>query len=138
MRCCRLLSAGRTCICIDSRSAAESTECIATGVRVFSSDARNVRLCDLKLRRLERCVYEYDFGDLWVHDVRLEATLAADLKRTYPVCVAGKCAAPPEDCGGPHAFMANRRRYCARGSAQAWEDLDERGEELDEEESVTG
>ena len=89
------------------------------GGQSFSTDARKVRLCDLKLRRLERFVYEYDFGDVWIHDIRLEATLAVDLKATYPVCVAGKCAAPPEDCGGPYAFMANRWRYCARGSAES-------------------
>lgn len=34
------------------------------GGQSFSTDARKVRLCDLHLRRLERFVYEYDFGDL--------------------------------------------------------------------------
>jgi Plasmid pRiA4b ORF-3-like protein len=34
-----------------------------------------VRLCDLKLRRLERFVYEYDFGDSWIHDLRLETAV---------------------------------------------------------------
>jgi hypothetical protein len=63
-------------------------------------DARGVQLRDLKLRRLERFVYEYDFGDSWIHDLRLEATLPVDPRKTYPVCVAGKCSAPPEDCGG--------------------------------------
>ncbi|MGH7592825.1 MAG: plasmid pRiA4b ORF-3 family protein [Gemmatimonadales bacterium] len=107
------------------------------GGQSFSTDACKVRLCDLHLRRLERFVYEYDFGDLWIHDIRLEATLAADLKTTYPVCVAGKCAAPPEDCGGPHAFMANRWRYCAKGSGESGEEIDEWDDDLDEEESDT-
>ena len=108
------------------------------GGQSFSTDARQVRLRNLNLRRLERFVYEYDFGGLWVHDIRVEATLAADLKVTYPACVAGKCAAPPEDCGGPYAFMATRWRYCARGSGETGEDLDEWDEDLDEEGSVTG
>jgi hypothetical protein len=64
-------------------------------------DARSVRLDGLKLRRLERFVYEYDFGDSWIHDLRLEATLPVNPRKTYPMCVAGKCSAPPEDCGGP-------------------------------------
>jgi hypothetical protein len=46
-----------------------------------------------------RFTYEYDFGGSWVHDIRMEATLPIDPARRYPVCVGGKCSAPPEDCG---------------------------------------
>ena len=45
------------------------------GRGMIGIDATDVRLCDLKLRRLERFVYEYDFGDSWIHDLRLETTL---------------------------------------------------------------
>src|SRR5665213_1150617 len=69
------------------------------GGGMIGTDATGVRLDGLKLRRLERFTYEYDFGDSWIHDLRLEATLPADPRKAYPVCVAGKCAAPPEDCG---------------------------------------
>jgi hypothetical protein len=65
------------------------------GGGMIGIDARGVRLGDLGLRRLERFVYEYDFGDSWIHDLRLEATLPVNPRKTYPVCVAGKCAAPP-------------------------------------------
>lgn len=44
--------------------------------------------------------YVYDFGDDWVHKVAVEKMLPADPKIRYPVCVAGKRACPPEDCGG--------------------------------------
>jgi hypothetical protein len=77
--------------------------------QVSAGGARRVRIGDLKLRRMERFTYEYDFGDSWVHDIRIEATLPID--PGYPVCVAGTCAAPPEDCGGPDTFMENRWRY---------------------------
>ena len=98
-------------------------------------DARGVRLGDLDLRRLERFVYEYDFGDSWIHDLRLEAKLPLDPRKTYPVCVAGKCSAPPEDCGGPSAFMANRQYYAGVGRGRSAEDLDDFAGEFDDEES---
>ena len=80
------------------------------GAGMIGINATGVRLCDLKLRRLERFVYEYDFGDSWIHDLRLEATLPINASKVYPMCAAGKCSAPPEDCGGAYAFMANRGR----------------------------
>ena len=70
----------------------------------FDTDAHKALIGQLELRRLERFTYEYDFGDLWVHDLRIEATLPLDPKRLYPVCIAGRRAAPPEDCGGQQAF----------------------------------
>jgi hypothetical protein len=36
------------------------------GGAFFETDARKVRIGDLKLRRMERFTYEYDFGDSWV------------------------------------------------------------------------
>jgi hypothetical protein len=82
------------------------------------------RIGDLKLRRMERFTYEYDFGDRWVHDIRIEGTLPIDPAKRYPVCVAGKCSAPPEDCGGPDAFMENRWRYEVMGSRESREELE--------------
>jgi hypothetical protein len=49
--------------------------------------------------------YEYDFGDGWDHTVHLEAILPADPEATYPVCVAGERACPPEDCGGAWGYV---------------------------------
>jgi hypothetical protein len=45
-------------------------------------------------------LYTYDFGDEWEHLVKLEKILPREAKKKYPVCVAGKRACPPEDCGG--------------------------------------
>lgn len=44
--------------------------------------------------------YLYDFGDDWMHEIRLENVLAREKGLRYPVCVAGERACPPEDCGG--------------------------------------
>jgi hypothetical protein len=105
------------------------------GGGMIGIDARSVRLDGLKLRRLERFVYEYDFGDSWIHDLRLEATLPINPRKIYPMCVAGKCSAPPEDCGGPSAFMANRQYYARLGRGRYDEDLEDCMDDFDDEES---
>ncbi len=49
--------------------------------------------------------YTYDFGDDWRHTVRLERIESRDKKRKYPVCLAGRRACPPEDCGGIFGYF---------------------------------
>lgn len=77
----------------------------------FTADARTVRLADLHLRLRERFTYAYDFGDGWVHEIHLEQQTPVDPRRTYPLCNGGAHGGPPEDCGGPWAFMAQRQQY---------------------------
>ncbi len=77
----------------------------------FSDDPDAVRLKDLGLRINERFVYEYDFTDDWQHQIRVEAILVPESNRRYPVCFDSRRACPPEDCGGPWAFMALRQHY---------------------------
>lgn len=51
------------------------------------------------------CEYVYDFGDDWRHKVELEDILLAEEGVTYPRCLKGKRACPPEDCGGPWGYL---------------------------------
>lgn len=51
-----------------------------------------------------RFTYEYDFGDGWRHTLVLEKTLEPDPKASYPRCLTGKRACPPEDCGGAWGY----------------------------------
>src|SRR3954451_4158969 len=74
----------------------------------FSTDAGQVRLDSFQFRTNERFLYEYDLRDSWQHEVRVERRLTVEPKRTYPVCIGGRRAAPPEDCGGPWAFLVRR------------------------------
>jgi hypothetical protein len=74
----------------------------------FRDDPRRVSLSDLGLRLKEKFLYEYDFTDQWRHLIRVEAILPSEPAQFYPVCISGKRAAPPEDCGGPWAFMERR------------------------------
>jgi hypothetical protein len=69
-----------------------------------SMDERQVRLHEVLGRVGAKAVYTYDFGDSWEHAIVLEKRLPADPKLTYPMCVAGARACPPEDCGGIPGF----------------------------------
>jgi hypothetical protein len=62
-------------------------------------DERRIRL-DQLIREGDKFIYTYDFGDDWTHLITVEKILVADPKARYPVCIKGKRACPPEDCGG--------------------------------------
>ena len=48
----------------------------------------------------DKFVYEYDFGDSWEHVILVEKILQLETGVNYPICLGGKRACPPEDCGG--------------------------------------
>src|SRR5690606_17409835 len=41
----------------------------------------------------------------WEHEIRLEDRRPANPRTHYPCCVGGDGNCPPEDCGGPEAWM---------------------------------
>jgi hypothetical protein len=46
-------------------------------------------------------LHEYDFGDGWHHEVTVQAVeLIDDERNSWPMCLAGANACPPEDVGG--------------------------------------
>ncbi|RUW45798.1 hypothetical protein EOA32_33220 [Mesorhizobium sp. M1A.F.Ca.ET.072.01.1.1] len=45
----------------------------STGKRHRDAAGREVTLANLQLRGRQRIRYEYDFGDRWEHDLRVEA-----------------------------------------------------------------
>jgi hypothetical protein len=49
--------------------------------------------------------YIYDFGDYWEHTILLEMVTSLDEGATYPRCIEGERAAPPEDCGGVGGYL---------------------------------
>lgn len=51
-----------------------------------------------------RFTYTYDFGDDWIHAIKVEKVVPPEPGVQYPRCTAGKNAAPPEDCGGPWGY----------------------------------
>jgi hypothetical protein len=68
-----------------------------------AEDACATELGDvLPIRNLRpRFLYEYDFGDEWIHQVIVEERFPPEHGVRYPRCVGGERACPPEDCGGP-------------------------------------
>ena len=69
------------------------------------SETYQTTLRELGLHVRERFLYEYDFGDYWQHEMRLEKITEPEPKKSYPICIGGKRACPPEDCGGPLAYQ---------------------------------
>ena len=89
-------------------------------LHLFTFDGRrfgNPRLLDLadlapesiQLRKVltqpkQRMFYTYDMGDNWHHQVVLEAIQEAHPRATFPKCIDGARACPPEDVGGSWGY----------------------------------
>lgn len=72
-------------------------------------DARRYTLGQLLQGQALAIRYLYDFGDGWLHRVKLEAVNPLDASQLLqmqqlPQCVGGRNACPPEDCGGVPGF----------------------------------
>ena len=81
------------------------------GGEIFFKDADEVFLKDFQFYINERFLYKYNFFDNWELEIRLEKTLSLNPKTIYPCCIGGKRAPPPENCGGPKAFMELQDYY---------------------------
>ena len=67
-------------------------------------DEKKIKLCQAIACLKGKFIYEYDFGDSWEHEIRLEKIISAEAGVRYPTCIAGKGACPPEDCGGIYGY----------------------------------
>ncbi|MDP2181353.1 MAG: plasmid pRiA4b ORF-3 family protein [Actinomycetota bacterium] len=64
-------------------------------------------LADLAHAGVREWDYLYDFGDDWLHTIRIEETHEAEESdQVVPLVLAGERACPPEDCGGPYGYEA--------------------------------
>jgi hypothetical protein len=52
-----------------------------------------------------RLRWDYDLGDGWEHEVAVEAIESPTERGRYPMCLDGKRACPPEDCGGASGYI---------------------------------
>jgi hypothetical protein len=65
-----------------------------------AEDESRVMLCELAPKLKSKLIYEYDFGDSWKHLIEVVKISPPVEGLKYPLCIAGKHACPPEDCGG--------------------------------------
>jgi hypothetical protein len=93
-------------------------------------DERETRLADVARVRT-RIGYEYDFGDSWEHDLLVEARVVAEEGKTYPACIEGESACPPEDCGGAYGFEELKALLAGPRSAERDEMREWAGEDYD-------
>jgi len=64
----------------------------------------NQNIADYFSMENQSAVYTYDFGDSWEHKIQLEKILPREKGVEYPICIKGKRACPPEDCGGTWGY----------------------------------
>lgn len=65
-----------------------------------AEDETKTKLCELAPAVKSKLIYEYDFGDGWDHQIDVVKIGPPAQGIDYPVCLKGKLACPPEDCGG--------------------------------------
>ncbi len=65
---------------------------------------KTVKLIQVVFGEKTRFIYEYDFGDSWYHKILIEKILPLEPDKQYPICLKGKRACPPEDCGGAPGY----------------------------------
>lgn len=93
--------------------------------------SEGVRLNSLLRKEKQKIVYEYDFGDSWLHTILLEKILPSDPEQELPFCVTGKRACPPEDCGGMPGYWQMLETLAGPDGEEKTDLLDWLGESFD-------
>lgn len=67
-----------------------------------TKDSSKVKLSNIFGKKFHKLFYVYDFGDNWVHEITLESI--SNEKQKTAICLSGKGACPPEDCGSIYGY----------------------------------
>jgi hypothetical protein len=68
-------------------------------------DEKEFKLCQVVQAEDVDFTFLYDYSSEWEHTVLVEKILPKEPDVKYPICIDGKRACPPEDCGGPPGFI---------------------------------
>jgi hypothetical protein len=71
-------------------------------------DESSICLKEIFNKKQQKILYEYDFGDQWIHEILLEKVHPFDPAQELPFCLKGKGHCPPEDCGGVWGYFRLR------------------------------
>lgn len=63
------------------------------------ADERALFLSEVLKKPKQKFWYEYDFGDSWIHEITVEKIFPVESAHPGAICLAGRRACPPEDCG---------------------------------------
>ena len=92
---------------------------------VPAPNAAKVKISEFFLGKSKppRCIYIYDMGDNWEHEVKLRREFS-DPERFRRRLIAGERACPPEDCGGVGGYES-MVEFLQTGESSWGEDPDE-------------
>ena len=91
-----------------------------------TKDARRYKLYKLLSGEKTKLSYIYDFGDGWQHELTVEKIIPAEQELKHPLCLDGRRAGPPEDCGG----IGGYENYLEILRTPPLDDPDEEDEEI--------
>ena len=66
--------------------------------------SKSLMLFQAASRARSKFIYLYDMGDSWEHEIVVEKILKDREGKSHPVCLEGRRACPPEDCGGIYGY----------------------------------
>ena len=87
-------------------------------------DDKSTSLSSVLINEKDTIAYVYDFGDNWIHTIKLEKIFHIG-NLTGPKCIDGKLNTPPEDCGGIPGFynfleVMSDKKYKEHKSTKKW------------------
>lgn len=97
------------------------------------TDAKKVKFSKLELHEKDKFRYTYDFGDDWVHTIKVEKILPGENPYGSPFCLEGERNCPPEDCGSIPGYEDIVEAMKNKKSKEAKEFIEWLGEPYDPE-----
>jgi hypothetical protein len=68
------------------------------------TDVKEVSVGEVFTEVGNTALYEYDFGDGWMHHLELVEQSIEPVQEILPLVISGENACPPEDCGGIYGY----------------------------------